>query len=268
MAELVTTQSIVERIAEILEDSSFVTWTREQIVDKLNDACLAIVHVKPESNRVVKNLDASVGATQGVPSDALMLLDVMRNMTRTVISQGQGQEPDVIQYGNSKAIRGPVARELLDAFDPNWSMDANAADEADEWIFDDRNPRRFELNPPLKAVIGLKIAYAASPAVMTVTVVYGGTAQGGGGSVPIEGGQTATYTYDPFPLDDQYVPAAIEWALYRCLSRDSEDVENATAARSHLQNFYALLGAKAPAELSASPKMRTYKKEEVRSTNG
>lgn len=111
---------------------------------------------------------------------------------------------------------------------PKWRTQA-PADEAVAYMFDDRLPRQFEVTPPLKANKLLRIITS------TPFTAYGVISASTDSKLPI--------TYDT---------AKIEFALWRCFSRDNSPL--AERANVHLQAFNTLLGIKDQRDTAASPK--------------
>ncbi|MDP2346718.1 MAG: hypothetical protein Q8N34_03220 [Gammaproteobacteria bacterium] len=110
----------------------------------------------------------------------------------------------------------------------NWRTKTQV-DEIEGYLFDDRDPKIFETFPPIKAGRKLRV-------VTSVPFAAYGTI----------GGSTESKLPQPYDV------AKVEWALYRCFSRDNSPL--ASRAITHLQVFQSLLGIKEIRDAKASPK--------------
>lgn len=101
--------------------------------------------------------------------------------------------------------------------------------EIEGYLYDDRDPMAFENFPPIK--VGRKLRVVVS--------------------VPFESyGVIGAATLSKLP--QTYDVHKVEWALYRCMSRDNSPI--ADRAQAHLQVFQSMLGVKATRDNQASPK--------------
>lgn len=101
-----------------------------------------------------------------------------------------------------------VDRSVLDTESPAWHQ-ATANAVVREYAYDLRAPNLFWVNPPQPAIPGSVKALV--------------------GAVPAE---IATVN-DPLTVHDRYVPALIEYGLYRALSKDDETADLPKAERHH-----------------------------------
>lgn len=125
-----------------------------------------------------------------------------------------------------------VDRGTLDTVSPNWHS-ATPVKVIKEYSLDDRDLLRYWVNPPADGTTKLEGTYAVSPAGVTATT-------------------------SDIALADTYAPALVEWMLYRCFLRDSEQTPNFQRAAGHFQNFFNLLGLKMQADMASSPKVRAH----------
>lgn len=205
------------KISEVLQDSDQITWTSPQVWDWVFDAELAVVLARPDANPQTGKISMVAGTRQtlvSIPS-ALRVLDVVRNV-------GASDEP-------GRAVRR-VGRGVLDNYNPDWHA-ATQVLVPKEFVYDDRNPKEFYVNPPSDGAGFMEVMYAGSPSAYDKT------------------------NYDAvITVDDSYVPALIEWSLYRAFSRDSEVTPNWQRAQAHRQAFFDLMGVKANSDISTSLK--------------
>ena len=210
--------AVIERVAETLQDQSGVTWTEAQLVAWLNDAQRTVALVRPDASSVTGQLALQLGTKQALPANGLRLLTLIRNLGTDGATPGA-------------AIR-LVDRGTLDTVTPNWHS-AKASTAIAEYAVDDRDPLHYWVNPPSDGTGKVEGTYAVTPALITTTT-------------------------DTLPLADTYSPALVEWMLYRCFARDSEQTPNFARAAGHFQNFFNLLGMKTQSDMAASPKVRAH----------
>lgn len=142
---------------------------------------------------------------------------------------GTAQVLDVLR--NVSAANAPgkavtiVDRQALDRADPSWH--SAKAGVTRHFMVDDRSPTTFYVYPP--AVAGAKVdaLLAAPPPDVALAT-------------------------DSIDLRPEFINALINWALYRCHTKDSEYAQGAVAAQ-HYQAFTDAIGAPAQAEAQNSP---------------
>jgi len=110
----------------------------------------------------------------------------------------------------------------------NWRT-LTKVNEIEGYLFDDRDPKAFECFPPIN--VGRKLRVVVSAPFAAYGTIDGTTES---------------------KLPQTYDPHKIEWALYRCMSRDNSPL--ASRAGSHLQVFQSLMGIKVTRDNNASPK--------------
>lgn len=205
------------KLSEVLQDTDQDTWTSPQLWGWLLDAELAVVLMRPDASQSTERVALVAGAQQGVGAvtGAQRVLDVLANV-------GAAGEP-------GPALRR-TARGALDAFDPNWYL-AGEVTQPDEYLFDDRMPKQFLVNPPADGAGYVSVVCSIAPA-----------------AYDLNNRDTL------ISVDDSYVPALIEWALYRAWSRDSEMTPNWQRAQAHRQAFFDLMGVKSNSDIATSLK--------------
>ena len=109
---------------------------------------------------------------------------------------------------------------------PGWHASTPAA-EVKHYVFNPQNQRVFYVYPPQPATGqgSLELVYSAEPANAT------------------ENG-----TLD---LDGTWLPAIVNYALYRCYSKDAEYAANANLAAAYYQAFNAQMVGRTNAEMAA-----------------
>lgn len=203
---------VVVRVAQLLQDTTHIRWTLAEKLQYITDAVREVCFYKPEACVKTAVANLVAGTRQAIPADATTLMDIVRNM-----GVG-GATPGIAPRA--------VTREILDAQMPGWHASTPAA-EVKHYVFDPQNQRVFYVWPPQPATEqgSLELVYAAEPANAT------------------EGG-----TLD---LDGTWLPAIVNYTLYRCYSKDAEYAANASLAAAFYQAFSAQMVGRTNAEASA-----------------
>jgi hypothetical protein len=210
----ITVTTLLNNAAIILSDTTFVRWTQNELLAWLNDGQREIATYKP--NAFTKNVSVALvtGTKQSLPSDAISLVDIVRNMGTNGTTPG-------------RAIRA-VSREILDAQTPYWHS-ATASSEVKQFSYTPLDLKRFYVTPPQPATNTgyVEMVYLAYPTDATLS---------------------STVT-----LDDIYVNALLSYILYRAYSKDSEYAANTALAGSYYQQFTSVIQGKVAAEAASSP---------------
>lgn len=212
----VTVQEILDRVETILQDSTNVRWTVEELVWWLNDSYRTIIGFRPDANSDVVTFTCAAGTRQNlVPSvpGATRLLDVVRNRAAG---------------SNLGAIR-QIDRSILDDQRRSWHNDPGTRD-IEHFTFDPRLPTGFLVYPPALDVTEVEVVFSAVPT---------GHATGG--------------TTEVIKIDDSFVGPIVDYMLYRAYSKDAEYTANVQRAAGHYQAMQGALGIQAQAGAAASP---------------
>jgi hypothetical protein len=122
----------------------------------------------------------------------------------------------------------------LDTFEPTWeyvSAKADAANYFEHYCHDPREPTVFYLYPA-PAADNKKVAVVYS-AVPTAVSAVG----------------------DAFPLADEYINAAIQYIVYRALTKESRETMPDAFQQDLWQNYLVALGFKQKADERVDPSM-------------
>ena len=129
---------------------------------------------------------------------------------------------DVVRnMAGSKRAPRVVTREILDVQTPDWHTSAPDVD-IKYYTFDPQNQRVFYVYPPNTGTGSLEVVYAVSPPEL---------ADG-----------------DALQVDSVWLPALVNYVMYRCYSKDAEYAANANLAVAYYQAFTNLLAGKTSAE--------------------
>ena len=207
---IITSNEILMRVNKLLNDPGYTRWTKDELLNYLNDAQRAIVLRRPDSYTVdIDDFACVKGVKQVLPADALKLIDIPRNAM-------------------GKAIRGPYNRQVLDDNYDEWYA-GNTAQKVELYIYDERNPKTFYVYPGVVAGVELTLVYSKAPPAIDI-------ASNDSGEV--------------IALDDVYVNAIIEWILYRSYMKDAEYAANPNKSQMHMNAFRSQLGEKSQADVA------------------
>lgn len=138
---------------------------------------------------------------------------------------------DVIRNSStSTRIVRQTTREELDAINPSWHDPANAAEEVDHFTYTDYEPLSFYVQPPNDGNGQLEILYSAIPPEVNDPI-------------------------DTMSVPDFYRSALVDYVLYRCFLKDSEDAANRAMAETFYGQFMSGLALLAQNETDKPPFM-------------
>ncbi len=129
---------------------------------------------------------------------------------------------DVVRNSTSGRTVRRVDRSVLDAANTNWH-NATPAVDVTHYVFDPQNQTTFWVDPPNTGAGALELVYAAVPSELS------------------DG--------DSIAVSDVWVPALLDYVLYRCYSKDAEYAGNAQAAIAYYNAFAGQVAAKTAGEL-------------------
>lgn len=208
MSVLVTT--IIARVAKTLIDDGMVAWTDDELYDYYNAAQSAVVNAKPDAYTVQNLVGLSAGVVQETPSDCVSLL--------------------AIYYNGNGATVNQVGLDLLNQANRNWPARTPDAI-VDEYIIDQRNPRRYLVNPPNDGTGSLMILYGADPPPAAV-------------------GSPST----AMALPDIYQNALWAFTLSLAYAKNTKR-QDLVKAGSYMQLFNQFVGIRATAQIAQAPKL-------------
>ena len=199
------------RLSNILNDEDMIRYTFAERIDWMNEAVVAIANRQPQSQTTTGLLQLDEGCKQVMPQEAVKLLEVRNNLS--------------IDGSEGAAITQTTLTEM-DAAAPGW-RNGTKKTAVRQFMFDDRDPKRFWVWPPVVGGTLIDITYIRIP-------------------------QPITESDSNLPIHDEYAEAVLNFVAYRCLLKDSEYANGSTAAAFY-QAFLAALGMKEESEMKASP---------------
>lgn len=218
---MATVQQLFDEVRRIIHDTNVSTyrWTDAELIDYLNAATRQIVAFIPEANTVQEVVTISNDiARQVLPAGGIKFIRAARNFA------DDGTTPQgVIRY---------VEKDVLDSYDPDWEYDttikADGANFFEHYCHDPREPTVYYLYPPQAA------------ANKRVAVVYSKTPT------------TMAGVGDTFVLNDEYINGAIQYVIYRALTKESRDTLPSAFRQELWNNFLTALGLEQEARNSVS----------------
>jgi hypothetical protein len=205
---------ILDRASIILQDNTHVRYPNSELLKFFNDAQKEVVLHRPDANMVNTTFACGSGSKQSLPSAALRLVDVVRNVGGRAVTM--------------------VERRILDETLPSWHETAAGSNGIEHFIYDPADPKNFYVYPEAAGgTHSLEIVYASAPSDITISNF-----------------DTDTTT---ITLDDVYANAILDYILYRAYQKDSEYAGNSQRAMMHYQSFTNALGIKTQADSAVSP---------------
>jgi hypothetical protein len=195
----------------LLQDAAAATWSDPQLLDNLNAAERRICTLKPTAHTVKGPLSLVSGVHQTLPATGTLVLEVIED------------------YATGVRVR-QVDKELLDESNQFWP-NATHENYVEEWTFDPREPKAFDVLPPNDGTGQVLVLYATTPTALTAST-------------------------DPLNLDDSYEDALKSFTL-------SESYAHTSAKQDIVKADYydklgkAALGISVQAAGAAGPKSRT-----------
>jgi hypothetical protein len=132
---------LIDRAETVLQDTSNTRWAQAELLSYLNDAHREIVMQRPDAKVANATLGCSASSKQVLPSGALRLIDVVRNLNGKAITQ--------------------IDRKVLDVQNPSWHTGSgNTAIE--HFMYNPADPKVFYVYPVPKNTVEIEIAYSQS----------------------------------------------------------------------------------------------------------
>lgn len=213
----VAVADIIRRIQALTIDDTGVRWPESELVDWINDAQREIVLLRPGASATNEKLDLVLGTKQTLPSAAVLLLNVKRNLDKAT---GVGK----------RSVRR-VDQTVLDEQIPDWhdTSVVPATEEVKHYLYDEDDPLHFYVYPANDSTGSVEVVYSSNPAEVTAG--------------------------DNLSLPDIYANAVVDYAIARAFSKDAKYAANEARVAKHMQLFMQSLGIKSQVEVAASPKL-------------
>lgn len=220
----------------VLNDEDSVRWTAPELCRWINDACSAIVLVRPAAKSGSRVLTLAIGTLQSVPATAgspppLKLLDITRNLASDADPRVGGRHITII---GSKAL-GAIA--------PYWHDPAKTPFkvEAKNFIFNEANPLEFFVYPGNTGAGFVEAVCSEMPETLVVD-----------DSQPEDAISSYSSVID---LPAIYDPVVLDYVLYRAFSKDDSGSQAGRAA-AHYGQFANAMGITIQTARASSPNNR------------
>ena len=212
-----TADDYITDAAELYGDTVYTRVTVLNWIKYLNAAIRALILVRPDAGATTENVLLVPGVLQTLPSDALRLLDITRNMGTAGTTAGK--------------IITPSARKHLDYANLLWP--AGTGDVAvDNFSYNKENPQIYYVTPPIHATTAVYVEMQTSQLPTTITDED-----------------------DVMETNDVFFEPLVQYMLYKAYSVDDEDVEFSKAI-AFMQNFFNLLQVEMTVSVTSGPEVK------------
>ncbi len=220
---------IMRRVEITMNDEDAIRWTRAEKCMWINDALRAIREVKPDAFEKDATLLLVAGVRQTIPDAYDRILRVLGNATTTASNARRRRAVTV------------VSRDLMDVTVPSWRDPVRQAQQVDHVMFEETDPRHFEVYPANDGTGALSVTTSARHAELTYI-----------GSDPEA---LAGYAYE-LPIRDTFANALVYYIQFRSYAKDSTFAGPAARATQFYQLFQGELGLTVAADQSNSHNAR------------
>ena len=203
--------------AELYGDTSYERVTELNWIKYLNASIRALILVRPDAGAQTANVLLTSGVLQTLPTTALRLLDITRNMGVDGLTAGK--------------IITPSDRKNIDYANMLWPA-ATGDTEIDNFSYDKENPRIYYVTPPAHTSTAVYVEMQVSQLPTTVTA-----------------------SGDDPGVNDVFFEPIVQYMLYKAYSVDDESVEFEKAI-TYMQNFFNLLQVEMSVSKAAGPETK------------
>lgn len=153
--------------------------------------------------------------------------------TKQQLPSGASRLLDISQVVGGRVVR-PVPREVLDSQFPDWHSSSGVIE---SYCYDEQTPKTYFVFPGAIEGTQLDAVISRIPEPVTLSQVEND---------------------EIVKLDELYMNPILEWMLYRCYSKDSQNgAVHLQLAQQHYQAFNDQLGIKMQSEAAAGNKKRS-----------
>ncbi len=213
----ITIRSVLETVAGTLSDDTSVAWTVQDLVRYLNDGQRDIHVARPDLFNVEVDHPLVAGTRQTLPANASKLINITHNTV------GEFMPVTLID------------RQLLDAQVAGWRSGPQTLRIA-HFMYDERQPKVFEVYPPAKVGAELNVECAVIPTDI---------------AIPTDGTAISAITGD-IGVPDLQATALQHYIVHRCYAEGSEDGHMAMS-KDFFSLFASALGVEFQATKTVAP---------------
>jgi hypothetical protein len=212
-----TANDYIEDAAGLYGDTAYDRMFVPTWIKHLNAAIRALILVRPDAGADNSSVQLVAGVLQTLPTTALRMLDITRNMGTDGDTPGK--------------IITPAERKHIDYANLLWPA-ATGDTEIDNFSYDKENPRIFYVTPPVSDTTNVYVEMQVSVLPTAVTAVE-----------------------DDPGVNDVFFEPIIQYMLYKAFSTDDEGVEFQKAI-TYMQNFFNLLQVEMATSHAAGPESK------------
>lgn len=212
-----TANDYIVDAAELYGDTDYARITTITWIKYLNAAIRALILVRPDAGAVTEPVQLVAGIKQTLPTVAMKLLDISRNMGTDGTIAGK--------------IITPANRQHIDYANLLWPV-ATGQTYIDNFAYDSNVPRIFYVTPPVSSTTSVYVEMTTSQLPTPMTVI--GSDDG---------------------IDDIFFEPILQFILWKAYSADDEGVEF-EKAKDYFTNFLQLLGIELQATNAAGPERK------------
>jgi hypothetical protein len=212
-----TANDYIVDAALLYGDVGYDRVSEDDWIKYLNASIRALILVRPDAGAQTDNVQLTAGVLQALPSTALRMLDITRNMGADGDTPGK--------------IITPTKRKHIDYSNLLWPA-ATGDTEVDNFSYDKENPRIFYVTPPVSSSVNVYVEMQVSQLPTAVAA-----------------------TGDDPGINDVFIEPIVQYMLYKAFSADDEDVEFQKAVQ-YMQNFFNLLQVEIATSGAAGPESK------------
>lgn len=212
-----TANDYIEDAAELYSDTAYERVSAATWIKYLNASIRALILVRPDAGAQTANVQLSAGVLQSLPTTALRLLDITRNMGVDGLTAGK--------------IITPSERKHIDYSNLLWPA-ATGDTAIDNFSYDKENPRIFYVTPPVHQTTAVYVEMQVSQLPTAVTA-----------------------TGDDPGVNDVFFEPIVQYMLYKAFVTDDEGVEFQKAI-TYMQSFFNLLQVEMATSVAAGPETK------------
>ena len=203
--------------AELYGDTAYVRVSTATWIKYLNAAIRALILVRPDAGAVTEAVQLVAGIKQTLPTAALRLLDITRNLGVDGATAGK--------------IVTPSSRRHIDYANLLWPAGTGDT-EVENFSYDSNVPRIYYVTPPVHATTAVYVEMSTSQLPTAITD-----------------------TGDDDGIEDIFFEPIVQFMLYRAFAADDESVEF-EKAQVYFQRFVTLLGVELQSSSAVSPERK------------
>lgn len=203
--------------AELYADTAYDRITALTWIKYLNAGIRSLILVRPDAGAVTESVLLVAGIKQTLPSAALRLLDISRNMG--------------VDGSTAGRIISPSDRQHIDYANLLWPA-ATGETAVESFSYDAKIPNIYYVTPPVHATTAVYVEMSTSQLPTKITA-----------------------TGDDPGVNDIFFEPLVQFMLYKAYSADDESAEFQKSA-AHLSNFMSMLNIEQSQSAKDSPERK------------